>query len=205
MKIAELNDNQKHKLIEALEADDFANVQDCGAYITYSKGYRDFELYSLSFGAEYNYDDFVNIYFREKEFFHSKLNTDASLKYSDAKSVDFQDLLKTRHSTSMQQKSLASDDDSAIESILGWKLVTTYDLKDTSKFYTIPESTELKHIMIKGKSHIALNHGEGNHFSIYEGTTDLVFPVLQEDPENFVMTPNFVKVAGDLKLEANDL
>jgi len=205
MKIAELNDNQKHKLIEALDSDGFANVQDCGAYFTYSKGYRDFELYSLSFGAEYNSDDFINITFREKDFFHSKLNIDASLKFSSSKSLDFQALLKTRHSTSMQQKTIASDDDLAIETIPGWELVTTTNLQDTSKFYTIPESTELKHIMIKGKSHIALNHGEGNHFSIYEGTPDLIFPVLQENPDNFVRTPNFIKVANDLKLEYNNL
>lgn len=205
MKITELNDDQKSRLTEALEEDGFANVQDHGAFLSYSKGPRDFELYSLDIGAEYNTDDFINIILREEEYFGSFKNRQESLNFSKSKSLDFQEQFKVRHSTSMKQKTELSDDDTAIDQLPGWKLVGSEDLKNLSKFYTEPSSSELKHVMIKGKSHIMLNHGPGNHFSVYEGTPDLILYMLQENPENFALTPAFMKVAGDIKLEFNDL
>lgn len=217
MRISELTDLQKEQIKEALLNDGFVNVQIHNTYISYTKGYRDFELYSLDLEAEYNTDDFLNIILRESEFFASYKNEASHLleesialqheiiaHEKQAKGNMLEDV-RIRHTKSLAHKiSEQNSVDEAIASIPGWNLVNTESLKDINKFYTECVSTELKHILIKSKDHIAINHGPDNHFIVYELSPDVLMAVICEHPEGFVMTPNFVRVAKEINQSKKD-
>jgi len=218
MRISELNENQKDRIKESLELDGFVNVQVHNTYISYTKGYRDFELYSLDLTADYNTDDFINIILREQEFFANYRNDSSHLleesialqneiiAYEEQSPGNLLEDVRIRHTKSLAQKLLEQNSvDDAIASIPGWRLISTESLKDITKFYTECYSTELKHIKIKSKDHIAINHGPDNHFIVYELHPDVLLAVICENPDNLVKTPNFIRVVSDIKLESSDL
>lgn len=221
MQIKELTHEQINRIIQSLEEDGFKNVKlNSDTYITYSKGPRDFELYTIDMnGGFHNDDNFVNIHFREEEYFNSmkdvtestkfvgakKMNLESSFEEPTSKKMDFENHRKTRHTSSINQKSENEVED-AIDSLGAWELIHTYDLKinPENEIHTLASSTTLLHLDIKGKPHFALNHGPANDFVVYEGHPDLVLSILSEKPEDVVLTPSFVKTITDIKLESND-
>lgn len=208
MKIVDLSQDEVKKIVAALEADGFSNVQSHEHYISFKKYPREYEMYGLNLTGNFNNledDDSINIIFQEKEFFESKKNTEMSSRVSQARELDMSELLKTRHSTSIEQQSAQKELEESLDYILGWKLISMMDLKDQNKYYTEFESTFLAHIQIKGKDHFVLNNGENSSYMVYEGHPDLLISILTESPDNFFDAPVLKDAINDIKLNHNDL
>lgn len=214
MKITDLTKKQIEQIVAALESDGFENINVHEHYISFSKFPRDYEMYGLNLTGNFNNlddDDSINIYFQETKFFEDKISPknkillDESLSTEKDDFLDLSGIYKTRHSTSIDQRSEKSDIEEAIEELPGWERISAVNLKDLNNYFTEFESTDLIHVLIHKKEHYILNNGKNNAYKVYEGSPTMLINILTEHPESFFEAQNLKNVANNIKLENSDL
>ncbi len=192
IKVIDLVPEDRRKILIALEMDGFSNIEDHEYFISFSKFPRDFELYSLNLDS-INNDGGINILLKEKDIFSDKKNIEGDFL------LDFSNLIKIKHKNTANGNS--SDIGDQIINTPGWKIQDAYDLKDSSKFITEAESTELIHVIIKGKSHILLNNGENDEYVVYETHPDILLNLLTESLDNIFEAPHTRQIIREISID----
>ena len=193
--IRDLTEEDRQRVINALDADGFTNIEvkEDGAYIAFSKSPRNFELYSINLKGEINNQVGLDIYLDENLFFAG------SLKSEESRQVNFANQEKVRHSTSLSQKD-ESDIAIAVESI-GWELENQYNFEEDMCVSRPEVSTEMLHLVIKGKDYFALNHGSNNNYCVYEGSPEIMLSLISEPLDNFFEAPTLKRTLMEINEE----
>lgn len=193
--IRELNPSEKQQIEEALKADQFESVLVSNDHIRFKKQYRTFELVSTDLSQE---DMGIRIDF-DQDFLFSKESKSESLKYSDLitknkhkdKLKKYQE--KTRTSVSFtNRQDLYLDDEEAIDSIPGWKVVEMYSIALDSNWIAEIHSPTIYHIQINGKDHSIIND------KVYEGKPDIYISMGKIDIFKFFENTQFLNVLNSL-------
>lgn len=186
--IRELNENEINQIIEALKHDKFEDIKSTEKSILFKKQYRSFELISTDISQE---DMGIRIDF-DQDFLFSKENKSESqnlktflkTKSNQEKLKKYQE--KTRTSVSfLKNQDIFLDDEEAIESINGWKVIDAHNLALDDSWQSEIHSPTVYHIQIHGKDHSIIND------KVYEGTPDIYLSMGKIDVFSFFENTRF--------------
>jgi hypothetical protein len=197
--IRELNENEKNQIVASLIDDNFEQVKSTDKSILFKKQYRTFELISTDITQE---DMGIRVDF-DQDFLFSKENKSESeslksfLKNKTHKSKLKKYQEKSRTSVSfIRNQDLFLDDEEAIESINGWKVVEAYSLALDEAWQSEIHSPTVYHIQIHGKDHSIIND------KVYEGTPDIYLSMGKIDVSKFFENTKFIHVLDTLNKES---
>lgn len=193
--IRELNQKEINQIVEALKADNFEQVKSTEKSILFKKQFRSFELISTDITQE---DMGIRVDF-DQDFLFSKENKNESSNFKDfLKNKNHKDKLKkyqekSRTSVSfLKNQELYLDDEEAIDSINGWKLIDTHNIALDDSWQSEVHSPTIYHIQIHGKDHSIIND------RVYDGTPDLYLSMGKVDILKFFENSQLVSVLDSL-------